>query len=91
MSEGDFGEPSTDGRTGKESAKKFLADNLEEPMHGYSGSKATNQSLINKPKIECLDEKQIEEQETKVVEQFPFIKEGDQEREFPSTKGDSNG
>lgn len=73
------------GKSGEESAKDYLEGNLTEPKHGYGGT-APNKSKINKKQVEYGDEKIMEEESPKkVVEQFPFIKDGDQEREFPRT------
>ena len=78
-------EESTDGRSGMDNAEKAKEGNYEKPVHGYNGSGSGSSSLLNKKEVRCKDsELQIKKQETEVIEQYPFIEEEDQERQFPS-------
>lgn len=76
-------EESTDGRTGMDNAEKFKEGDLEKPTHGYAKYPGSGtSSLTNKKEVRCKD--RLKEQETEVIEQYPFIEEEDQERQFPS-------
>jgi len=77
-------EESTDGKTGIENAKKQIEGSYPEPTHGYSGEKAPNGSLINQPKTEYGDKIEEKPLKKRAVKTFPFIKEGDQEYQFPT-------
>jgi len=78
-------EESTDGRTGMDNAEKFKEGSLEKPTHGYAKyPERGTSSLTNKKEVRCKDRVIEEKQETEVIEQYPFIEEEDQERQFPS-------
>lgn len=75
---------------GQARAQKYLDGDLPHPEHGYSGKTAPNGSLINAQKIEYEDKIAEDTSKKKVVKEFPFIKEGDQQSEFPSNTGRSD-
>ena len=77
-------EESTDGRTGMDGAEKYKEGDLEKPIHGYDGAGPGATGLINKKTVEYGKDKEVSEkkEKKKVVDQYPFIEEGDQ-RQFP--------
>jgi len=77
-------EESTDGKSGMDNAKKQIEGSYPEPTHGYSGEKSPDGNLINAHKVDYGDKIEEKPLKKKVVKTFPFIKEGDQEHQFPS-------
>ena len=74
-------EVSTDGRTGKETADKFISGDLVKPKHGYKEGDSNGQSgMINKKTVEYGEmEKKIDDSEKKIINEYSFIEEGDQD------------
>lgn len=68
-------EKTTDGISGMDAAKKYLSGDLDKPVHGYSGKKAPNGSLINGKIREYGGKTERDASEDKIIESFPFIKE----------------
>jgi len=74
-------EVSTDGRTGKETADKFISGDLVKPKHGYKEGGSNGQSgMINKKTVEYpYSEKKREDEKKEIVDSYSFIEEGDQD------------
>ena len=75
-------EVSTDGRTGKKVADKFISGDLEKPKHGYKeGYIHGHSGMINEKTVEYPDReiKKIDDSKKEIVDSYSFIEEGDQD------------